>query len=152
MIKLQATSYPPEPSETDVSVRAGKLQASHSGFMALVTVVIIAAAALIMSLNSSLLGLGTLEFGTIAAAGGEVAALTDACVEEALRQLRVNPAYTGDLSLLIFGESCIIEVSDLGGNERQVTATATKGDFSKRLGMKVTLGVRTVSISNWQEL
>jgi|SRR3989344_8221103 len=122
------------------------------GFMALVTVVIIAAAALIMSLNSSLLGLGALEFGTSADGGGEAAASADACAEEALRHLRVNPSYTGDPSLSIGGGSCIIAVTDFGASGRQVTVTATQGDFMERVVVNVTLGTRALSVSNWQEL
>lgn len=129
-----------------------ELQANHRGFMALVTVVIIAAAALIMSLNSSLLGLGALEFGTIAAGGGRAVSLADGCVEEALRHLRVNPIYLGNPSLSIFDGSCIIEVTDLGASERQVTVTAAAGDFTKRVGVKVILGGRALSVSHWQEL
>ncbi len=128
-----------------------KLKPNPRGFMALVTVVIIAAASLIMSLNSSLLGLGALEFGTITSAGGEAASLADGCAEEALRRLRVNPAYSGDPGLLIFGGSCIIAVTDLGAGERQVTVTATAGDFTARVVVKVTLGARILSVSQWQE-
>ncbi|MBI2097783.1 MAG: hypothetical protein HYT46_02545 [Candidatus Vogelbacteria bacterium] len=129
-----------------------KLETEARGFMALVTVIIIAATALVMSLNSSLLGLGTLEFGTLVAGGGEAASLADACVEEALQRLRVNQSYSGDPALSIFGGTCIITVTDLGGGERQATVIATQGDFTKRVEVNMTLGVRTVTVSHWQEL
>ncbi len=128
------------------------IKSDQRGFMALVTVVIIAATALIMSLNSSLLGLGALELGTLAAGGGEAVGLADGCVEEALRHLRVNPSYNGDPGLSIIGGSCIIEVVDLGGGERQVTVTAAAGDFTKRVSVNASLSTQSLTVSQWQEL
>ncbi|MEK7209101.1 MAG: hypothetical protein AAB677_02485 [Patescibacteria group bacterium] len=124
------------------------------GFMALVIVVIIAAAALVMSLNSSLLGLGALDIGYLADKGNQTTTAAEGCAEEALRQLRVNPAYLGVPSpgLLLGGSSCIIEVLNLGGNDRQINITATAGEFTKRLTIIITLGSRFLTINSWQEI
>ncbi|HEY4524160.1 MAG TPA: hypothetical protein VJL36_00135 [Candidatus Paceibacterota bacterium] len=120
------------------------------GFMALVTVVIIAAAALVMSLNSLLLGLGALDIGYLADRGDQAAAAADGCAEEALGQLRVNPAYLGAPSpgLSVFGGSCIIEVLNLGGTARQINVSATIGDFTKQLAVTVTLGDRFLTVNS----
>ena len=126
------------------------------GFMALVTVVIIAAAALVMSLNSSFLGFGTLDMSFLTSEGGRATALTEACAETALVELRVNPSYTGIASpgLSLFGGSCIIEVTNLGGNNRQATTTATLGNFTKRVALTVTLDLntRSLTVNSWQEI
>jgi len=123
--------------------------------MALVTVVIIAMVALVMSLNSSFLGLSTLDMSFLVNESGRATALAEACAETALSELRINPAYTGVASpgLSLFGGSCIIEVTNLGGNNRQATTTTTLGNFTKRVAFTATLDLinRALTINTWQE-
>ena len=122
-----------------------------NGFMALLTVVIIAATALIMSLNSSLLGLGQLEFGTLAGRGGEAASLADGCLEEALRHLRVDQNYLGAPGLSLAGGSCIISLTTPGVNQRVITVVASQGDFTKTITATATLGSRLITVDRWGE-
>ncbi|MEK7585059.1 MAG: hypothetical protein AAB455_00885 [Patescibacteria group bacterium] len=122
------------------------------GFMAILAVVLIGAAALVMSLNSSLLGLSTLEFATLAQAGDATRSLADACLEEALVKLRLDNNYAGTPTLSLAAGSCIIGVTNLSANERQVNVEATKGEFERLIQAKVLVAPRLVTVSEWLEL
>lgn len=124
----------------------------NSGFMALITVVIIAAAALALTINSSFLGLAVLESADLNDRGAAAVALADGCLEEAFHRLRLDPAYPGAPvpGLTIGAGSCIIEVADLGGGVRRVSVRATVGDFTRRLTAIITLDLRSLAVNEWQ--
>ena len=126
------------------------------GATALVTIVIIAAAALIMALNASLLGIGDLEIGYTSQKGGEALSLADGCAEETLRRIKIDNTYgasEGEQSLSIGDNSCIITVEQ-NGNNRIIYATSTVDNFYKVVRVNLTLsGDNTdiITINSWQE-
>jgi len=133
--------------------------AQQRGVAALMTVIIVAAATLIIAMNASLLGLGDLEEGYTSQRGGEVFSLTDGCVEETLRHMRLDSNYgigEGDINLSVVNGSCIINVTDLGSNQRQVVVIGTSGDYNKKIETVVTLsGDATsgviITLNSWEE-
>lgn len=122
----------------------------NRGATAILTVVIIGAAALIMAVAASYLGLGELDMGYVSQKGGETFAVADGCAEEALRHLRINTSYTGD-TLSLGGGSCIISISTAGA-DRTITVTSTIGDFNKSLEINLTLSGDVITINSWSEI
>ena len=120
--------------------------------MALVVVVILAAAALIMALNASLLGLGQLEGAFVASRGQEARAMAEGCLDQALGQLRRNSAYSGEnFTSPNSAGSCIITVTTTTPTNRTVNAEATIGEYTLNLTATVTVGPNTVVINTWQD-
>jgi hypothetical protein len=139
---------------TMILPKAGKQQYqrvnNERGVAALLTIVIIAAATLIMAFNSSLLGLGELELGYNSGKAGEALSIAEGCAEQAVRQSRSYPSYTGGTLNFDTG-SCIITVTQ-GGNDRTIVVTGTVDDYNKKIEVQVTLSDSNTTISSWEEL
>lgn len=131
-----------------------KIINNQKGVAALLTIVIVAAAALIMAYSSSLLGLGELDLGYTSQKSSEAFAVADGCMEETLRRIRLDTNYgvgVGDINLTVSNGSCIINVKDLGGNQRRITITGTSGDYNKKIEAEITLSGNVIAIDSWQE-
>jgi len=130
-----------------------KIQNLHSGFVALLTIVIVAASTLILAYSASLLGLGELDLGYTSQKGNEAFAIADGCMEESLRRLRLNVEYTGE-TLITSNGLCIISIGTAGSN-RTVTVTASTTDsYHKKLEANITLSASstpTITINSWEE-
>jgi len=124
------------------------------GVAALLTIIIVAAATLIMAYGASLLGLGELDLGYTSSKGGEALALAEGCAEEAMRRIRLDTSYAVTSSSLAFDNgSCIITV-EVSGNNRTIKANSTVGDFHKKieLGLTFSLSGNVITINSWEEL
>jgi len=115
------------------------------GVAALLTIVIVAAATLIMAYTASLLGLGELDLGYTSQKGAEAMSVADGCMEEALRRIRLDTGYSGG-SLSLGGGSCIIERS---GNT--ITVTGTVDEYNKKIEAEISLNGNVITINSWEE-
>jgi hypothetical protein len=124
------------------------------GVAALLTIVVVGAAALIMAYTASILGLGELDLGYTSQQGGETFSIADGCVEEALRHLRIDDSYAGE-TLNLGDGSCIISIAT-DGNDRTIDVTANIGaEYYKSLQVEATLSadsMNTVTINSWEEV
>ncbi|MBD3311545.1 MAG: hypothetical protein GF349_03545 [Candidatus Magasanikbacteria bacterium] len=120
------------------------------GVAALLTIVIVGAAALIMAYSTSVLGLGELEMGYSSQKGDQALLLADGCIEEALNRLRLDAGYTGS-NLYLGDGSCIIGVSGVGGS-RVIFATGTVDIYTKVIRVEATLSGSNVDVTTWEEV
>lgn len=127
---------------------SGSNTPSERGVAALLTIVIVAAATLIMAYSASLLGLGELDLGYTAQKGEEAFSVADGCIEEALHRMRLNAGYTGG-SLSLTNGSCTITVS--GSNPYTIGAIGTSGDYNKKLEAVITLTGNVITVDSWKE-
>lgn len=129
---------------------------NQKGVAALLVVIILTASTLIMAYNASLFGLGEIELGFTSQKGGEALALSEACMEESLRRIKIDSEYgveAGDIDLIIGANSCIINISK-NLNDRTVLTTGTVDRFNKKIEVGLTLsGANSdiITINNWQE-
>lgn len=87
--------------------------------------------------QAAILNLGTTSLGHEYFEGFKILTVTEGYLENsALRFLR-NPNYLGE-SLQDDDISCTIQIIDLGGN-KDITATCTKDQRQRKLGMTVTI-------------
>lgn len=135
-----------------------KIIKNQRGVAALLTIVIIAVATLIMAYSASMLGLGELDLGYTSQKGTEALSVADGCMEETLRRIRLDTNYglgAGSISLLVSNGSCIINVVDLGSNQRRITITGTitdtSGDYNKKVEAELTLDSNIIAIDSWIE-
>jgi hypothetical protein len=125
-----------------------QLVSGNKGVAALLTIVIVAAATLLMAYSASLLGLGELELGHTSQKGEEAFSVADGCMEEALRRIRVDTSYTGG-SLSVLNGSCTIAVT--GSGPYTITVTGTSGEYNKKIEAGVAVSSRVLTINSWEE-
>ncbi len=129
-------------------------QRNQRGVAALLTIVIVSAAALVMAVSATMLGLGELELGYSAQKGSEALAAADGCMEEALRRIRLDTNYgigAGSMPLTLVNGSCTINITD-SGFDRVVQVASTVGDYNKKIEIDLTLSDNDViSINSWDE-
>ena len=128
--------------------------ASHrtppQGIAALITIVILGAAALLMSFTASFLGLGEIEMGYDSQQGAEAQSLADGCADETLRRLRVTSTYSGG-TLSLGDGSCIIQVTSDGTN-RTITITSTLDSYYTVIHADVTVSGTIITVEDWEEI
>jgi hypothetical protein len=123
-------------------------QQSLKGSAAIITVVIVAAAALLMTVSATQLGMGDMEISYQSQKSGEAFAIADGCVEEALRRLRTDQAYTG-ATLNLGAGSCIISVSG-GGATRTISVSSAVGNFNASIQAAISISANIITVTGWQ--
>lgn len=121
----------------------------------MITVVIIGAATLLIAATASYLGLAQLEAGFASSKGIEASAVADGCMDEALYRIRRDTSYgllTSPISLSLGNGSCIINVVDLGSNQRRITVASTVSNYSKKIEEVITLTGSVITVNSWSEL
>jgi len=126
------------------------LRSDNRGVAALLTVVIVAAAALLTAFSASVLGIGDADMSYTAQKGEQAFYLATGCAEEALRHLQIDGNWPG-ASLSLGGGSCIIGVASSGSN-RSITVAASADNFNKKLSVQAVVSGGLVTVSAWQEI
>ena len=132
-----------------------KIKNSKKGAAALISVLIISAAALIIAFSSSMLGLGELDLGYTSQKSNEALSLADGCMEEILRRIKLDTNYgvgAGEISLTLGNGSCKISIIDLGNNQRQITISSNIGKYNKKIASQILLTGNVITINFWEEL
>lgn len=123
---------------------------SQKGAAALITIVIIAAATLLMAFNAALLGMGELDMGYISQKGEEALYIADGCAEESLRRLKLDDSYAGG-TLSFGGGACIIDIV-ADGDDRTITITGTVDDYNKKIEVDLIIIDSQITINSWEEV
>lgn len=139
-------------------MRSSGARSTANGAIALLAILILMAGALIVTTGLSLRGIGNLQAANILRRGAETAPGADGCVAEALRRLRDASSYQGG-TLSIGATTCTVTVTDDGGGQRTIRATATLQNASRhvravaRVGTTVLSGrtVSTLTLTAWDE-
>ena len=124
----------------------------QTGYVALITVLVVGAASLAIGL--ALLAAGTDRQRTVLVTQQSALArsITTSCVEDALQQIHDNTSFTGTNNLSIGSNSCSYTVTNLGGTSRQIDATSTIGTIVRKTQVYATIGASSISITSWQEI
>lgn len=127
-----------------------RLVSDNRGLAALLTVVIVGAAAFIMAFSSSILGLGELDQGYVESRGEEALSIADGCTDEAFRRIILNTGYSGG-NITTENGSCIINVVPSGSN-RTITVTASTTDnYYGKIETNITLSGNDITLNSWEE-
>jgi hypothetical protein len=125
---------------------------ARGGYAAILSVLIMGAAALAVSL--ALLTTGTDAMRSAATVQLAVAAraMARSCAEEALQQIHDNSNYTGSGSFGTAPDYCTYTVTSTGSSTRSIVTTGFSGDVVKKMQINATIGVSSISITSWQEV
>ena len=128
-------------------------KAGSGGYVALMTVIVLGMVATVIATSLVLLGLGHSRSALSENQSTQAKSAADACAEEALRQIRVTPAYTGInvAGPTLVGSTCTYTVTNTGGNNRQITTTGIAGNNTRKVSISITALTPNIVFSSWQE-
>jgi hypothetical protein len=125
---------------------------SQSGFVTLVSTLIVGAVGLAITVSVIMLGLASSRTSFAGQQSTQARLLADACAEEGLQQIRDLTAYTGTGSLTIGSGACTYTVASQGGESRTVSASGVVGTVTRRVVVTLTAINPSLTVSSWQEV
>lgn len=124
----------------------------ESGFITLLTVLIISAVGVAIGTSLLLLGLASSRSSLSVQQSKQAAALADACAEEALQQLAFATSYTGPVSLSFGTGSCTAAITVGSGGIRTIDATGTVVTVVRKAKVITSQLTPKIVVSSWQEV
>jgi len=124
---------------------------AESGYMALLTVLIVGAAATAVALVLLASGADSQRSGLVEQQSKQARALSIACAEEALQLIHDNIAFSGSAVMSLAQGSCSYAVTIATPTTRTITASGTVGNVVRKLQATVTIGIPAITITAGQE-
>lgn len=143
---LGGVQFTPSNSPLKRGRRAGR------GFAILVTILIVGAIGLAISVSLLLLGLSSSRTSFAQEQSFQAKALADACAKEGLQQIKDSNPFTGSASLYLGRGSCSYTVTSQGGGNRTITASSTIGSSVRKVKILIDAVNPQVNVTSWQEL
>lgn len=127
-------------------------QSTEAGYIALLVVLIVGAAALAIGTALLTIGANSQRSGLIEQQSKQARALAIACEEEALQVVHDNNGFSGTNSLSLGQGNCTYTVTTTGGSTRTISTTGTVGNVVKKVQVYATIGSSSISVTSWQEV
>jgi type II secretory pathway component PulK len=124
---------------------------NNQGYIALVTVLIILAVGIIIGVTVSLNAVNEMQMGLSSNQSEQAFYVADACADEAILRLKRDASLTTINNLSIGNGSCIIQIENLGGNNRRVKVTGQVEDYYRLIEIEVTVG-SSWEVTSWKEV
>jgi len=125
---------------------------NESGYIALLAVLIVGAAATAISLTLLTTGTDSQRSELVEQQSKQARGLAIACAEEALQQVHDNTAFAGNNSLTLGQGSCDYSVTVTSGTTRTISVSGNVSGVVKKILVYVTIGSSSISITSWQEV
>jgi hypothetical protein len=126
---------------------------TEDGYVALIAVLIVGAAATAIALTLLLVGTDSQRSTLAEQQNKQARALAIACGQEALQQIHDNVAFSTTSGSLSLGQgSCTYTVTITSPVTRIVTGIGTVGTLTKKVQTNATIGATTATIGTWQEV
>ena len=125
---------------------------AKKGYITLLMVIIVGAIGVATSVSLLLLGIGFSKTSLSIEKSNQAKALSNACAEAALDQIRSSPSFSGSAGLTFGRGSCSYTVTNLGGQNRLVNTSSTVDEVIRKI--KITLNQITpkINLTLWQEV
>jgi len=124
----------------------------NSGFVTLISVLVVAAVGAVISIALLFLGLTASRLSFKTEQSQQTKALTNACAEEALQKIKSSPSFTGSGTIVLGQGTCGYLVTKLGGANRQITASGTVGAIIRKVKIIIDKINPKIHIVSWQEV
>lgn len=125
---------------------------AKNGFITLLSVLVVGAVGVAITLSLLLLGVGNSRTGFAIEQSNQAKALANACAEEALQQIRDSTPFTGSGSLTLGQGTCAYTVTSQGGQNRTITASGTVGTIVRKAKIIINKINPTITLTSWQEV
>lgn len=125
---------------------------SSRGYITLVSVLIIGAIGLAISLSLILLGLGSSRSSFASQQSNQAWALANACAEEGLQQITDSTPFVGTNTLTLGQGSCTYTVTSQGGSNRTIEASGSVGTIMRKVKVIINAINPQIIVSSWLEV
>jgi len=126
--------------------------AAEAGYVALIAVLVIGAAAVAISLALLTTGIDSQRSALVSQQSKQAHGLAVACANEALQQVHDASSFTGSNNLSLGQGSCTYTVTNTGASTRTIIASGTVGDVVRKVQAYVTINASSISVTLWQEV
>jgi hypothetical protein len=124
----------------------------RSGYIILVSILVVGAVGLAITLSLLLLSVDSARTSLALEQTSQARGLANACVEEALEQIRANSLFTGSGNLSLGQGTCGYTVTSQTGQNRTVIASGTVDTVVRKSKIIINNLNPTLTITSWQEL
>lgn len=128
-----------------------RIRSNPSGYVTLLSVLVVGAVGLAISISLVLLGTASSLSSFTMEQSNQAKGLANACSEAALQQIHDNTAYTGTAGLTLGQGTCSYTVTNTGGTTRTVAASGTVGTIVRRVTILVSSLSPLITLTSWQE-
>jgi hypothetical protein len=128
------------------------VKTNDSGYIALLAVLIVGAAATAIALVLLASGADSQRSMLVEQRSKQARALAVACSQEALQQIHDNIAFSGVNTLTQGQGTCTYTVAIPTPTTRTATVSGTVGNVVKKIQVYATIGTSNISITSWQEV
>lgn len=123
---------------------------NQTGYVVLISVLIIGAIGLTISISILLFGLDFSRTSFATQQAAEARGLADACAEEGLQQIRDDSGFSGSSGLTLGNGSCTYTVVNTGGEARTIQSEATVGTVVIREVVTIDAISPQINVTSWQ--
>lgn len=121
----------------------------ETGYIAMLTVVILGVVVTVITTSIVLLGLGHTRSSLSENQSSIAKSMADTCAEIALKQIRLNPAFTGSGNLSLSGATCNYTV--ISAVTSSISSTGVSGNSTRRVTIDLSSRVPSIVFTKWQE-
>jgi len=125
---------------------------NFSGYVIVYSVIILGMVILAASLYFSWLATFSIKSEISYRQSDQTRYLADTCAEIALQKIWDSASYTGSGNFSGYGGSCTYAVSSSGGENRQINATGTVNNITRRVKISIDQVNSKVNVSSWREV
>lgn len=122
---------------------------NNSGYIALITVLILGVVVSVIATSLVLLGLGHARTSLSVVQSASAKSAADACTEEALRQIRLVSSFTGSGNLTFTSSTCSYTV--INSTTSSIISTGVSGNTTRRVNVDISSRTPSIVFTNWQE-
>lgn len=126
--------------------------ADNSGYIALISLLIIGAASLATGIALLTAGIDGQKSSLVHQQSIQARQLASACAEEALQVIHDATATTGTNGLTLGQGTCSYTITNTGASTRTIDASGTVNGVVRKAKVYVTIGGSSISITSWQEV
>ena len=125
---------------------------NQKGFLVLLSVLVVSAVGVAISTSLFLLGTSALRTSFASEQSSQAMALSDACAEEALEQIRKNSSYTGTITITLGQGTCTYIITNTGGENRTINASSTVDAITRKVQILLDDVTPQINATSWQEV
>jgi hypothetical protein len=124
----------------------------NRGYVTLISILVVGAIGTAIAISLILLGISSSRTSFAVEQSNQAKGLTNACVEEALEQIRDSTPFTGSGNLTFGQGTCVFTVTSQGGQNRTITARGTVGTIIRRVTVSINKITPLILLTSWQEV
>lgn len=132
-------------------LKSYKLQTCR-GYVALISVLIVGAIGVVVVTGVILSGLAWSRTSFTQGQSFQAKALADACLEEALQQIKDSIPFSGNGTLTLGQGGCAYTVTNNGAQNRSVVSVGTVGMVIRKVNVTLDKISPSINIVSWQEV